>query len=362
MSEGQPSLETHVRSADRFMRDTFEWYVVAKKEFQDAIRSKGLWVLGAVFTALFVAPPAGALYFDLGLGQGVSDEFGMKLLISFVYTELATVFIPIIAMFVGFGAITKERETGSLKILLSLPHSRRDVVVGKVIGRCAVVGGPLAVGFLLTALFLVVSELAFKAQLFAQFGLYTMGLALVFVAIAVSISGAVSRGLYSIIGNFVVYLYFTFGWNTVANGIATGLRDYLGVSGALRWHITLLVKLLNPTQAYKTLANSDLGISTYSLFTGRTAESITPLKARYEMFSQKPEQMRVVCSDVLGGNATNITREAGNTTQVTGVNCAEAASGGLPIFYTDAAVFVFLLAWIGVAALLSYKTFNLADL
>jgi ABC-2 type transport system permease protein len=348
MSEGQPSLESHVRSADQFMRDTFGWYVVAKKEFQDAIRSKGLWVLGAVFTALFVAPPLAYIFFDMSLGAGArQQDVGMQLLISVVYTNTATFFVPIIAMFVGYGAITKERETGSLKILLSLPHSRENVIVGKVFGRMAVVGVPLLIALVATAFFLLLTEFTFKPQLYATFGLYTMGLALVFVAIAVSISGAVSRGLYSLVGNFVVYLYFTFGWNAVANGIATVLRDYLGVSGALRWHITLFVKLLNPTQSYKTLTNSMLA----------EAED-TALSARYQMFSQDPAQMRTVCADTLNGNATNVTGLF-NSTQVV---CNPVSGSSVPIFYTDVAVFVFLVAWIGVAAVLSYRTFNLADL
>jgi ABC-2 type transport system permease protein len=248
-------------------------------------------------------------------------------------------------MFVGFGAITKERETGSLKLLLSLPHSRQDVVVGKVVGRMVVVGVPLVIAFFLTAVFLVLSSLNFKPDLYALFSLYTLGLALVFVAIAVSISGAVSKGLYSIVGNFIVYVYFTFGWNTLANSVADWLGQYLGMSGAPRWHITLIIKLLNPSQAYKTLTNSMLG----------QAEN-TALAARFGMFSQGPEKMRVICSDVLAGTPKEVEGFFGP--QIT----CQAGGGSLPFYYSDAAVFVYLLLWIGVAALISYKTFNLADL
>lgn len=345
MSDEAPTLGDHIALADEHLRSTFAWYTVAKKEYKDAIRSKGLWVLALVFTILFVMPPAGAIYFDIiQINPGTPQaEFGMQALISQFYTTAATFLVPIVAMFVGFGAITRERETGSLKILLSLPHSRRDVIVGKVLGRCAVVGVPLAISLLLTALFLVTTSVTFKPELYALFSLYTLGLALVFVAIAVSISGAVSQGLYSIIANFVVYFYFSFGWNSLANAIGNGLSEYLGVTGAPRWHATLLIKLLNPTQAYKTLTRSMLGEG------GGAA-----LRARFGMFNQDKAQMKTICGDVLNGSPATQEGLFGKVVVCEG--------NGLPFYYSDAAVFVFLLLWIGVAAVISYKTFNLADL
>jgi len=346
--EDAPTLRDHVDLLDEQLKGQFDWYVVAKKEFNDAIRSMGLWLLAFVFTALFVVPPLANIFFDVGLGTGVrQQDLGMQLLISVVYTNTATFFVPIIAMFVGFGAITKERESGSLKILLSLPHSRENVVVGKVFGRMAVVGVPLLIAFLVTAIFLSFTEITFKPELYATFALYTMGLALVFVAIAVSISGAVSRGLYSLIGNFLVYFYFTFGWNSFSNAVANGLEEQLGISGALRWQLTLFLKLMNPSQSYKTLTNSMLAEG-----------DNTALSARFGMFSQDPAGMRTICADVLNGNATNVTTVF-NTTRVT---CQPISGSSVPVFYSDAAVFLYIILWIGVAAVLSYRTFNLADL
>jgi ABC-2 type transport system permease protein len=44
---------------------------------------------------------------------------------------------PIVGVVVGYNAVSGGRESGSLKLLLSLPHSRADVVFGKVVGRGA---------------------------------------------------------------------------------------------------------------------------------------------------------------------------------------------------------------------------------
>jgi ABC-2 type transport system permease protein len=328
---------------DRTLRETFGWYTVAKKEFRDAIRSRGLWLLGLLFTTAFIAPVALALYFDVGMnprGQGL----GMQLLLSQVYLNMVTFLLPIVAIFVGYAAIAKERTSGSLKLLLSLPHSRRDVIVGKVLGRCAVLGVPLVASLALTAVFLAASRLTFKPQLFAMFSLFTVVFAVVFVAIVVSISGALRKSLWAGAASFVVYFYFTFLWNSAANGVGQLLRNDLGVTGAIGWHAVLLLKLINPNQAYKTLVSSML------------SEADAPaLVARFQMFNQGGEASRTICSQVLNGSP-----QAQQGPFGTFVTCS--GNGSLPFYYSDPAVVAFMLLWIGVAAAVSYYTFNLADL
>ena len=132
---------------DEAMREQFTWYVVAKKEFNDAVRSKGLWALSAVFTLLFVLP-AGRIWWnqrssDQQLGQQALD-IGMQFFISRFYLDTVTLLVTIVVLFVGYAAVTKEKESGSLKLLLSLPFTRRDVIVGKVLGRSAVAAVPAA--------------------------------------------------------------------------------------------------------------------------------------------------------------------------------------------------------------------------
>ncbi|GGN91081.1 MULTISPECIES: ABC transporter permease [Haloarcula] len=329
---------------DRLLRNTFEWYTVSKKEFKDAIRSKGLWLLGLIFTTAFIAPVALALYFDIGVGQQ-GQGLGMQLLLSQVYLNMVTLLLPIVAIFLGFAAISKERTSGSLKLLLSLPHSRKDVIIGKVLGRCAVLGVPLVASLAITAVFLTASRLTFKPELFGLFSFFTVVFALVFVAIVVSISGAFKKSLWSGAANFIVYFYFTFLWNAGANGVGNILSNELGVTGAIRWHVVLLLKLVNPNQAYKTLVNSMLG-----------SGEAPALSARYGMFRQGEEASRTICADVLNGAP-----QAQEGVFGTIITCAPG-SGSLPFYYSDPAVVVFMLAWIGIAASVSYYTFNLADL
>jgi len=330
----------------------FGWYTVSKKEFRDAIRSRGLWLLSLIFATAFIAPVAIALYTDFAAGGGITaqalQEQGMQLLLRGIYLNMVTHLLPIVAIFVGYAAISKERTSGSLKILLSLPHSRRDVIVGKVLGRCAVLGVPLIIALSLTAVFITASNITFKPELFGLFSLFTVMFALVFVAITVSISGVFEKSSWSGVANFIVYFYMTFLWNAGANGIGSALQDYLGVTGALRWHTVILLKLVNPNQAYKTLVDSLLS-------SGETPV----LSARLGMFGRGANQ-EVICTGVLNGVWGNETVQVlgGQTAQIPA--CVE--SNGVPFVYSDPAVFVFMTVWVGIAAALSYYTFSLADL
>lgn len=342
-SGGATGQGSAVAVIDEAMREQFTWYVVAKKEFQDTVRSKGLWVLSLVFTVLFLVPVIAAIYGFLNLSRG-AQQIGTELLISGIYLNLVTLLLPLIAMFVGYAALTRERESGSLKVLLSLPFSRRDVIIGKVVGRCAVVGVTLAAALALTALFLVSSNITFNAELYGLFVLFTGGLALVMVAIAVSVSGAVATNRQSLLVNFFAYFYMSFVWNSLANGLGNLLENRVGLGGALRWQLTLFVKLLSPVQAYKTLVNSMVAASD----NGQRA-------ARLQMFSRNADT-GTICTDVLRGNATTRQTLFGNQT------VCQSAGDAVPFYFSDAAVFVYLLVWIGVAAAISYYTFDRVDL
>lgn len=363
---------------DEAMREQFTWYVVAKKEFQDAIRSKGLWVLSAVFTVIFVLPVGVVLYIG-GVGPSIdSSGLGMRVIIESIYLNLVTTILPIVAIFVGVAAITKERSSGSMKVLLSLPFSRRDVIVGKVLGRCATVAVPFLVAATVTAGFFMLSRVSFNGEMYLLFMLYSLVLALVMVAIAVSISGAVSTTVRSFLVNLTVYVYVTFLWNSVANGIGKLLWNQVGVSRSIRWNAVILIKLLSPTQSYKAVVRSMLAGFSGSVQPGlrrlsrQSGEQLTQMGAaqyaRYNLFNVRggflspglpAADKRVLCENVVGASYRNVTVTVQNQTQMTSV-----CTGGsdLPFYLSDPAVVVFMLSWIGVAAALSYYTFDRVDL
>ena len=396
--------QSQLRQADRALHDRFTWYPVAKKDFKDALRSKGLWVLAAIFTVIFIAPIAVRLY-AAGIGPSPPDGgLDTRFVIEGIYLDLVTIVLPIVTIFVGVAAVTKEKTSGSLKLLLSLPLSRRSVIIGKVVGRCAVVAVPFLIAASITAVFMGASDLSLNFEMYTLFVLFSLLFVVVMVAIAVSISGAVSTTFRSVIVNAIFYIYVTFGWNSLANGIGKFLYNDVGVSRSLRWNTVLFLKMASPTQAYKTLVSSMLagfsdnvqpGLRRFSEQWNLSLSQLGPQQySRYSLFNTQGSlfspglptgDKRALCESVAGGSYENVTLTANNQTNTVAVNSSGGtqtfqnvgnitanqtqmqsfcAGGGseIPFYFSDPAVVVFMLAWVGLAAGLSYYTFDLVDL
>ena len=125
---------------------------VAGKEFWDRIRS--LWVLA--IAVLFTVFALAIAYFG-GAQQGAigfrSIEFTIASLVS-----LVIYLIPLIALLLGFDAIVGERERGSLDLLLSMPITRLELLLGKFLGLAAALAFSTVAGFGLVAMVLAGRE------------------------------------------------------------------------------------------------------------------------------------------------------------------------------------------------------------
>src|SRR3990167_8718030 len=107
-------------------------FTIAGKEFRDRMRNRWVLAVALVFTVFSLA----IAYFG-GAQQGTvgfrSIEFTIASLVS-----LVIYLIPLIALLLGFDAIVGERERGSLDLLLSLPITRFELLLGKYLGLVAV--------------------------------------------------------------------------------------------------------------------------------------------------------------------------------------------------------------------------------
>ena len=193
------------------------WQAVAEKDFRDAIRSRLLLAL----TVLFVLFAGGSAYFAAQIRPPAQVQFGGELTTLALIGGLTgpvSVFIPVVAIAAAYRAVAGERQSGSLKLLLSLPNSREDVVFGKFLGRAGVVSVALLVGF--TVGLFVVATLAeeFSVLEYLVFVFVSLLLAYVFVSVAVGVSAftaSTSRAAYGAFGIFVV---FQFLWNVLVAG------------------------------------------------------------------------------------------------------------------------------------------------
>ncbi|MDM5175679.1 ABC transporter permease subunit [Massilia sp. DJPM01] len=115
--------------------------VIAAKEFRDRIRNR--WVLAvALIFALFALAIA---YF----GASQQGEVGFRSIDVTVASLVSLVIylVPLIALILGYDAIVGERERGSLELMLSMPITRFEILLGKYCGLAAALASSTVLGF-----------------------------------------------------------------------------------------------------------------------------------------------------------------------------------------------------------------------
>ena len=126
------------------MSARIEWgqvRVIAAKEFRDRIRNR--WVVAvAVIFALFALAIA---YF----GASQQGEVGFRSIDVTVASLVSLVIylVPLIALILGYDAIVGERERGSLELMLSMPITRFEILLGKYCGLAAALAMSTVLGF-----------------------------------------------------------------------------------------------------------------------------------------------------------------------------------------------------------------------
>ena len=185
------------------------WTTVARKDFRDALRSRTLLGL----TLLFIAFTGGFIYIYSSAPQLLTSGPTPASQHSFTALGEALIgavyyLVPLIRLVIGYKAIVGERTTGSIKFLFSFPYTRADLVVGKLVGRTAVVVVAIAFGFLAAGLIGRVESLPVVTTEYVMFIVLTVVLTFVFVSIAIGFSAGFrssSRALYGVIGLFVLF-------------------------------------------------------------------------------------------------------------------------------------------------------------
>ncbi|MCO8244440.1 ABC transporter permease subunit [Haladaptatus sp. AB643] len=291
------------------------WIVIARKDFEDAVRSKTLWVI----TVLFVVFTAGGLY---GI-QLAFEDLSANAAVRFLDVP-AGLIVPLAAIVVAYLSIAGERESGSIKLLLGLPHSRLDLVLGKLVGRTAVVAVATVVAFASAAVVLVVYYGTFPVVKLLLMGLLTFLLGLVFVAIAIGLSAMTAKRSRAMAGAIGLFFLFELLWSIVTTGIA--LLFDLGTSGGKfpAWYY--LLQRLNPKNAY-----------------GIAAKIVAPMNKDYAITSNG------------SGNEAQQTTEAAKS-------MADTVIGGHVPFYLDNwFAFVILALWLVLPLAFGYWRFKRVD-
>ena len=220
---------------------------VARKDFADARRSKALLALGILFVVMGVGGTY--LYTLLPTMDPESGPITPEGLFVFL-GQISALFIAISAVVLSYKSIAGESESGSVKLLLGLPHTRRDVFLGKVIGRSGVMFIALLVGLLATFGVAIALLDGTSAVAFAGFVVVTMVFGLVYVTLMVSISASTtstSRAATLGIGLFVVLELM---WDVVVFGVAFVANGFAAPAGGTMPTWVMALNGFAPTMAY----------------------------------------------------------------------------------------------------------------
>lgn len=238
---------------------TTTWRQVAHKDFVDAVRSRMIWGIVSVFVVLM-----GLLLAIAPVTFPVEETITAEMALSFV-AEVAQLFVPIVALIAAYMAIVGERQSGSLRVLLSYPFSRFDVVAGKFAGRTLMIGTALSIG--------LVIMLALAVVIYGNPGIRTMAglllagllFGLAFTGLAVGVSAATDtrgKAMATVLGIYLVSLMF---WDAIVAGIYYVVNGSLPELEAEAWYFLLL--RLNPIEAFRALVDGVLEPTVHTAFT-----------------------------------------------------------------------------------------------
>lgn len=214
---------------------------VAGKEFRDRIRNRWVVAVALVFTvfALVIA------YFGAAQ-QGAVGFRSMEVTIASL-VSLVIYLVPLIALILGFDAIVGERERGSLDLLLSMPITRLELLLGKYLGLAAALALSTVAGFGLVGAILAFRLPADALFHYAGFMASSILLGMAFLSLAVALSVIASDRTRASGAAIGVWFFFVLVFDLLLLGalVATG-GEYGG-------QVFPYLLLLNPADVFRIL-------------------------------------------------------------------------------------------------------------
>ncbi|PSP59036.1 hypothetical protein BRD08_04355 [Halobacteriales archaeon SW_10_66_29] len=173
------------------------WTAIAKKDLQDSIRSRTLWATIGIFLGLILL--LSWLFTDGSGEETFIAAAGFTFLIGVLF------FVPMAGLLLSVKSIIRERNSGTINLLLSLPHTRGEMIVGKFVGRSVVMVVTVLAGFLPALLYIFVQadEAGFTQLLTFLFALSVFGV--MWVGIGIGLSALVNSETQATIAGVVMF-------------------------------------------------------------------------------------------------------------------------------------------------------------
>ncbi|UPM44738.1 ABC transporter permease [Halocatena salina] len=222
---------------------------IARKDFTDSLRTRSLWVITGLMTLLIVST------WWANMSSGVLQQVDRPFTLAIAQFSL---WLPLAAIGVGFKSIVGERSSGSIRVLLGQPCTRRDVVFGTYAGRSLILVASVLIPLLLLSV-LVITDFGTIAYTEVLGGTLALLLyALAWIGMTVGVSSSVtseSRTIGLLIG---IYALVEPLWTSfvlpLCSFIFTGSRQIPSQLAYLRslkeptWY--LYVNRLSPSNAF----------------------------------------------------------------------------------------------------------------
>lgn len=235
------------------------WIAVARKDFRDSLRSRALWGISALFILLSVI--IAYVYATFPDEMAISQTTG-KGLIFFLASNI-TLFVSITAIVIAYKSLAGERESGSIKILLALPHTRLDVLLGKIGGRASVLAIPVVIAMAIGGIVGSVLIGDYAVVALGVFLLVSLLFTLTYISLVVGISAvtkSTTRASALAIGFFLLLEFF---WDVISIGVVWATNGFTLPSEFPDW--MFVMNQIPPSNAYSTLL--------YAVIPGRTGSA-----------------------------------------------------------------------------------------
>lgn len=204
-------------------------FIVAAKEFKDYLMSKRFLIIFAALILMCIAGiVSGVSSYNTqiteynsflsranatAIGMGTRQATMPSMLL--VFESFGSTFTTIgwlLAIAVGFDLISKEKETGSLKLLLSRPTFRDSVINGKILGSSAILVVALAATFIVALAILLFSGLVPTGDDLARLVVFFLAMVLfcvAFLAIAMAASTVAKNSTLAVLIAIGVVMFST---------------------------------------------------------------------------------------------------------------------------------------------------------
>jgi Cu-processing system permease protein len=161
--------------------------------------------------------------------------------------SLVIYLVPLIALILGFDAIVGERERGSLDLLLSMPITRVELLLGKYLGLAAALSLATVVGFGSVGVWLAFKLPGQTMVHYAGFVLSAVLLGLAFLSLSLLLSVVASDRTRASGGAIALWFFFVLVFDLLLLGA-------LVVSGG-QWggNVFPYLMLLNPADVFRIL-------------------------------------------------------------------------------------------------------------